>query len=183
VAAVAMTYHELFQPELRVAPRIATLTERGPDILVGRWTVPSDQGRFSELIVWETPQGTSFIFRFPRRSWSGDSAIRSAFQRLLLPARPDGKTPPAKGVTVNITRPVHTAMDRGRRRYLTISTDGQLLYTDGMTVGRLDLQRWEQLGPRQTDMVVPIPFHLSSLPSGALVLDAPPNPAIKFQSH
>lgn len=71
----------------------------------------------------------------------------------------------------------------GNERYLTISTDGQLLYTDGMTVGRLDLQWREQLGPRQTDVVIPIPYHLSSLPSGALVLDAPPNPTINFQSQ
>ena len=107
VAAVVNIYQELFQPELRSAPRIATLTEKGQDILVAQWT-PGDQSCFSELIVWDTPEHTSFIFRLPVHSWSSSPQIRSSFERLLLPPRSDGQTPPAKGVTVNIARDPYT---------------------------------------------------------------------------
>jgi hypothetical protein len=108
VEAVARIYREQFQPQISSEPRIATLTEKGNDILVARWTASGDQSPFSELIVWDTPQDTSFIFRLPRRSWSNDAAIRSTFERLLLPARSDGRTPPAKGVTLNIARDPYT---------------------------------------------------------------------------
>lgn len=108
VAAVTKIYSELFQPELRSAPRIATLTEKGQDILLARWTLSGDKNRISDLIVWDTPQGTSFIFRLAPGSWSVDPAIRSSFERLLLPPRSDGETPPAKGATVNIARDPYT---------------------------------------------------------------------------
>jgi hypothetical protein len=97
--AATKFYNELFQPELRSPPRITTLTERGQDILIGKWAVSGGQSSFLELIVWDTPQGTSFIFRLPPSRWSSDPAIRLSFERLLLPARSDGKTPPTKGVT------------------------------------------------------------------------------------
>lgn len=104
VAAVTKTYDQHFQPDLRSPPRIATLTEKGQDILVARWAVSGRPGSFSELIVWDTPTDTSFIFRLPRASWSGDPSIRSSFERLLLSPRLDGETPPAAGVTLNVAR-------------------------------------------------------------------------------
>ena len=57
----------------------------------------------------------------------------------------------------------------GNERYLTISTDGQLLFTDGMMVGSLDLEWGENFGPRQTDVVIPVPFQLLAPPPGSLV--------------
>jgi hypothetical protein len=72
------------------------LTEKGSDILVARWS--------PDLIVWDTPQNTSFLFRLPPHSWSSDSAVRSTFEKLLLPPTPDGRTPPPKGVTLSISR-------------------------------------------------------------------------------
>jgi len=57
----------------------------------------------------------------------------------------------------------------GNERYLTISTDGQLLFTDGNVVRRLDLQWREGLGPRQTDVIIPIPFVVQLPPPDAWV--------------
>lgn len=108
VAAVASFYKQVFQPELASAPKIATVTEKGQDILVARWRLSSNRTSFSELIVWDTPQSTSFIFQLSRRSWATDPAIRSSFERLLLPPRSDGRTPPAKGVTLNVARDPYT---------------------------------------------------------------------------
>jgi hypothetical protein len=108
VGAVTGTYRGVFQSELRSAPKIVTLTEKGQDILVARWTAQDSQRWFSELIVWGTPNQTYFIFRLPRGSWSSDAQIRSSFERLLLPPTADGRTPPAKGVTVNIAKDSYT---------------------------------------------------------------------------
>jgi hypothetical protein len=108
VAAVATFYKQVFQPELPSALKIATVTEKGQDVLVARWRLSRNPTPFSELIVWDTPQSTSFIFQLPRRSWASDPAIRSSFKRLLLPPRSDGRTPPAKGVTLNIARDPYT---------------------------------------------------------------------------
>ena len=108
VGAVTGTYRGVFQWELRSAPKIVTLTEKGQDILVARWTAQDSQRWFSELIVWGTPNQTYFIFRLPRGSWSSDAQIRSSFERLLLPPTADGRTPPAKGVTVNIAKDSYT---------------------------------------------------------------------------
>jgi len=83
---------------------IVTLTEKGQDILLARWTGQDSETWLSEMIVWNTPNETSFIFRLPRGSWSSDAQIRSSFERLLLPPAADGRTPPAKGVTVNIAK-------------------------------------------------------------------------------
>lgn len=63
--AVEKIYGEHFQPQINSKPRIATLTENGKDILVAWWTVSDNQSAFSELIVWDTPENTSFIFQFP----------------------------------------------------------------------------------------------------------------------
>jgi hypothetical protein len=95
---------ELFQAALQIAPPITTITEHGQDILIARWTLFDDRSRISEVILWDTPKYTSFTFQLPRGTWASDAAIRSTFERLLLPPRPDAKTPPARGVTVNIAR-------------------------------------------------------------------------------
>jgi hypothetical protein len=108
VSAVTELYRGLFRPELGSAPKIVTLTDKGQDILVALWTAKDSQGWFSELIVWDTPNQTSFIFRLPRGSWSNDAQIRSSFERLLLPPPADGGTPPAKGVTVNVAKDAYT---------------------------------------------------------------------------
>ena len=108
VSAVTGIYRGLFQPELRSAPRIVTLTDKGQDILAARWTSGDSQAPFSEMIVWDTPNQTTFIFRLPRDSWSSDAQIRSSFEHLLLPPAADGRTPPAKGVTVNIAKDAYT---------------------------------------------------------------------------
>jgi hypothetical protein len=108
VSAVTELYRGLFQPELGSAPKIVTLTDKGQDILVARWTAKDSQGWFSELIVWDTPNQTSFIFRLPRGSWSSDAQIRSSFERLLLPPTADGRSPAAKGVTVNVAKDAYT---------------------------------------------------------------------------
>lgn len=108
VSAVTGLYRGLFRPELRSAPKIMTFTDKGEDILVARWMGRDSQSWFSELIVWDTPNQTSLIFRLPRGSWSSDAQIRSSFERLLLPPAADGRTPPAKGVTVNVAKDFYT---------------------------------------------------------------------------
>ena len=108
LAAVTKLYEEMFQPELPAAPRIATLTEKGNDVLVARWVDPIGQGALLELIAWDTPGDTSLMFRLPRRSWSSEPAIRASFERLLLVPRANGQTPPPKGVTVNVARDPYT---------------------------------------------------------------------------
>ena len=59
--------------------------------------------------------------------------------------------------------------DYSGERNLTISMDGQLIFTDGRVASSLDLQWREGLGPRQTDLVIPVPFQLLSPPRGATV--------------
>ncbi len=57
----------------------------------------------------------------------------------------------------------------GNERYLTVSTDGQLIFTNGRVVGSLDLLWRKRLGPRQTDVVISIPYQLRLPPVGATV--------------
>jgi hypothetical protein len=57
----------------------------------------------------------------------------------------------------------------GNERFLTISIDGQLLFTDGRTASTLDLQWRDDFGPRQTDVVIPIPFAARIPPAGATI--------------
>ena len=107
VDGVAKTYRAHFLPELGSAPRIATLTEKGQDILVARWTAASDSP-YSELIVWDTPESTSFIFKLPGHSWSSDPAIRSTFESMLPFPGADVWPPRPKGVALNIARDAQT---------------------------------------------------------------------------
>jgi hypothetical protein len=97
-----------FRPSIGSEPRIATLTEDGKDILVARWTVSGDHSAFSELTLWDTAESASFIFRLPRGSWSNEAAIRSTFERLLLPARADGRMPLVKSIALEISRDPQT---------------------------------------------------------------------------
>jgi hypothetical protein len=57
----------------------------------------------------------------------------------------------------------------GSERYLTVSMDGQLLYTDGTVVYSLSLEWRNGLGPRQSDIVMPVPIPLNAVPAGARV--------------
>jgi hypothetical protein len=102
VGAIMEVYRGIFRPELSSAPKVVTLTENGQDILVARWTGQYSQGRVSELIVWDAPNQTSFIFRLQRGSWSSDAEIRLTFEQLLLPPAADGRTPPATSITANV---------------------------------------------------------------------------------
>lgn len=104
VTAVTAIYREVFQPEIGPEPKIVTLTEKGQDILAVRWTGRDSMSPFSEMIAWDTPNQTSFIFRLPPGRWSSGVQIQSTFEQLLLPPATDGHTPPATGVTVNIAR-------------------------------------------------------------------------------
>jgi hypothetical protein len=92
VDVLAKTYRTNFLPELLPEPRIATLTEKGVDILAAKW---DGAGPYSELIVWDTPE-----------SWSSDSAIRAKFEALLPTPGTDGSRP--KGATLNIARDAQT---------------------------------------------------------------------------
>ncbi|HYZ84640.1 MAG TPA: hypothetical protein VE621_09565, partial [Bryobacteraceae bacterium] len=65
VEAALKQYQEHFQPELRSAPNIATLTVKGEDLLVAHWTPQGTEAFYSELILWDTPRETSFLFRLP----------------------------------------------------------------------------------------------------------------------
>jgi hypothetical protein len=51
VTAVKAIYRETFQPELGPEPKVVTLTDKGQDILVVRWTGRNARDAFSELIV------------------------------------------------------------------------------------------------------------------------------------
>lgn len=113
VKAITAIYNDHFQPQITSQPPIATLTEKGDDILVARWTFSASTSSFSELIVWDTPANTSFIFRLPPHSWSNNAAIQSSFERLLLPPRSDGRTPPAQGVKLNLARDARTRQSIG----------------------------------------------------------------------
>ena len=104
VGQIARTY---FRPWSE-PPQIGTFTEKGNDILVARWAAPGGGSAISELIVWDTPQDTTFLFGLPAGSWSSDSSVQSTFERLLLPTRPDARTPPAQGVTLNMARNAET---------------------------------------------------------------------------
>ncbi len=104
VEAVTGGYREHFQPVIGSEPKIATLTDGGKDILVARWTTPGGQSALPELTVWDTPENTYYIFRLPPGSWSSSTAIRSTFEKLLLPSIPDGKKPRATGVVLEIAR-------------------------------------------------------------------------------
>jgi hypothetical protein len=57
--ATLETYGVHFQPEIDSDPKIATLTYKGDDILVARWTATRGSTAFSELIVRDTPYDTS----------------------------------------------------------------------------------------------------------------------------
>lgn len=153
--AVVRIYREHFQPQISSEPRIATLVEKGNDILVARWTSSGDQSAFSELIVWDTPRDTSFIFQLPRRSWSSDSAIRSAFERLLLPARLDGRTPPAKGLTLNLARDPRTQLSIGA---------GGLLVDYGPRQFDVGLLNWLDLWDTTTASYLSVSFSLYATP-------------------
>jgi hypothetical protein len=103
---IGKTYRLNFLPGIDSVPRIATLTDKGKDILIARWT--SDEDAFSELIVWDTPEDTSFIFKLPAHSWSSDAAIRGTFEK-LLPAPDNKRWPhPASGVVLNVAKDVQT---------------------------------------------------------------------------
>lgn len=104
--AVASLYRLYFQPEINSEPRIATLTEKGEDILVARWT-PSGMTLLREVTVWDTPENTSFIFRLPVHSWSSDASIRSTFERLLLPGR-SNQPWSVTSVSLNLARDAFT---------------------------------------------------------------------------
>jgi hypothetical protein len=104
----ASHYEAYFQPAIPSRPQIATLTEKGEDILVARWAMPADERAFSELILWDTPHTASFIFRLPVRSWSNDSAISAAFEKLLSPAKTRGQLPPSYGVSLNVASDPYT---------------------------------------------------------------------------
>jgi hypothetical protein len=55
--------------------------------------------------------------------------------------------------------------------YLIVSMDGQLFLTDGGSVDSLSLG-WENgKGPKDTDLVVPLPIEWRPLPTGAKVFD------------
>lgn len=153
--AVMRIYHEHFQPQINATPRIATFTENGSDILAARWASLGDRDSFSELIVWDTPRDTSFIFRLSRRSWASDAAIRSTFEGLLLPARPDGRTPPAKGVTLNIARDPRTG--------LTIGAGGLLIdyFPRQFDVGLLN---WMDLWDTTAASYISVSFSLYATP-------------------
>jgi hypothetical protein len=101
VEALAKVYRVHFLPEISPEPKIATLTEKGVDILVARWI---GTGAYSELIAWDTPETTSFIFKLPTRSWPSDSAIRATFETLLPIPRPDGGQTRAMGVKLTMAR-------------------------------------------------------------------------------
>jgi hypothetical protein len=105
VEALAKVYRVHFLSEITPKPKIATLTEKGVDILAARWI---GAGPYSELIVWDTPESTSFIFKLPGQSWSSDSAIQATFETLLPVPGAGGKPTRARGVTLNITRDAQT---------------------------------------------------------------------------
>ena len=56
--AVVQTYRLHFQTPIDSLTRIATLTDKGQDILVARW-VATGSNAFTELIAWDTPSSTS----------------------------------------------------------------------------------------------------------------------------
>ena len=117
IEVLVKTYRSHFLPEISPEPRIATLTEKGNDILVTKWI---GTGPYSELIVWDTPESTSFIFKLPRQSWSSDSAIRATFEALLPVPGADVWPSRPKGVTLNIARDAQT---------------GQLIAEGGLLIG------------------------------------------------
>ena len=55
--------------------------------------------------------------------------------------------------------------------YLVVSMDGQLLLSDGKIVDALSLGWENRKGPKDTDLVVPIPIEWTPLPCGARVFE------------
>jgi hypothetical protein len=101
-AAIATTFNEYFQPQLDMPSGIETLTESGKDILVARWTASREMTIFSEMIAWDTPDRTTFLFRLHHGVWSSNSAIQSFFERLLRAPRADRRIPVIKSVQLNV---------------------------------------------------------------------------------
>jgi len=99
VEAIVKNYRLYFLPEIDSVPGIATLTEKGNDILVAQWTATGTDA-FSKLIVWDTPESTSFIFKLPRHSRSDNSAIQATFEKLILPR--------ANGAALDVARDPQT---------------------------------------------------------------------------
>jgi hypothetical protein len=96
IDTAATTYAGYFLPDIIGAPWITTLTEKGNDVLIARWTSAS-----SELIVWDTPEDISFILKLPPHSWSSDSSIRSSFETVW---RAPGAENSLLGVSLNVAR-------------------------------------------------------------------------------
>jgi hypothetical protein len=93
VEAIVRDYRLSFLPEINSVPKIATLTDRGSDILIASWPA-------SNLIVWDSPDSMSFVFKLPPHRWSSDAAIRSTFEKLALPR--------TNGVTLNVASDAQT---------------------------------------------------------------------------
>jgi hypothetical protein len=93
VEAIEKNYRLNFVPEIDSPPRITTLTDRDEDILIATWHAP-------DLIVWDTPESTSFIFTLPAGSWSNEAQIRSTFEKLALPQ--------TNGVSLDVARDAQT---------------------------------------------------------------------------
>jgi hypothetical protein len=115
---VAKLYRANLLPEINSEPQIATFTDRGSDILLARWTAMDERSLFPELLVWDTPTDTSFIFRLAAGSWSTDASITSTFGRLLLPAIPDERPLSAEGIVLNIGFDPHTQQRTGFGTFL-----------------------------------------------------------------
>ncbi len=109
VDAVISLYRSRFQPPIGSEARIVTLVEGGNDILAARWA-GSDRSQFQELIVWDTPWATSFIFRLPDHRWANDAAIQRTFENLLVPAHPPAPLP---DVVLTLARDPHTGLRIG----------------------------------------------------------------------
>src|ERR1700722_16867476 len=104
---VQEVYHKNFRPEIGSRPRVGVVTEKGNDVLVAKWVAPSPSP-FSELIVWDAPDSTSFIFKLPSGSWSRDAAIRSTFEGLLSSAESDGRRLGPQAVYLDVARDAQT---------------------------------------------------------------------------
>jgi hypothetical protein len=101
VTGIITTFNEYFQPDLDPAPKIATLTEAGKDILAARW-VPGHREIFTELIVWDTPDRTTFLFRLRHGAWSSEAVIQTSLDSLLRTLKADHHPPLVTGVRLDI---------------------------------------------------------------------------------
>jgi hypothetical protein len=84
-----------------------------------------------------------------------------------------GRLTPLKGSVEYYTsydgRPFNGGDYSGNERFLTVSTDGGVLFTDGRVVRFLSLVWRQGFGPRQTDLVIQIPLELKFPPPDAKI--------------